>query len=211
MSIIAVLIAQACDVGYKPLVDENVPALHVERLKYVARHYIRPETLIAANALIVDYHANLPLAIEWGGGEVAYTAAPSRYEPHSARASPPPTPGKPHVLDDLSRNVTPPREVPQTLETRQRDHQREHVLAGASVRASPRHIIDGRGHQREFPCRDQPPKPRINRPLNRRHRPKPSRRHGPSCGRRYPLRHDPDQARPAVCAERIGSPGFRSS
>ena len=65
VSIIAVLIAQACKVGYKPLVDENVPALRLERLKYVARHYIRPETMI------VDYHAKLPLAIEWGGGEVA--------------------------------------------------------------------------------------------------------------------------------------------
>ena len=71
VSIIAVLIAQACNVGYKPLVDENVPALRLERLKYVARHYVRPDTLIAANALIVDYHAKLPLAIEWGGGEVA--------------------------------------------------------------------------------------------------------------------------------------------
>ena len=71
MSIIAVLIAQACNVGYKPLVDEKIPALRLERLKYVARYYIRPETLIAANAMIVDYHTKLPLAIEWGGGEVA--------------------------------------------------------------------------------------------------------------------------------------------
>jgi Tn3 transposase DDE domain len=71
VSIIAVLIAQACNVGYKPLVNEKIPALRLERLKYVARHYIRPETLITANAMIVDSHANLPLAIEWGGGEVA--------------------------------------------------------------------------------------------------------------------------------------------
>ncbi|MGO9955276.1 MAG: Tn3 family transposase [Solirubrobacteraceae bacterium] len=71
VSVIAVLIAHACNVGYKPLVDEKVSALRLERLKYVARHYIRPETLIAANAMIVDYHTKLPLAIEWGGGEVA--------------------------------------------------------------------------------------------------------------------------------------------
>jgi hypothetical protein len=71
VSICAALIAQACNVGYKPLIDESVPALRLERLKYVARHYIRPETLIAANARIVDYHARLPLALEWGGGEVA--------------------------------------------------------------------------------------------------------------------------------------------
>jgi hypothetical protein len=37
MSICAVLIAQACNVGYKPLVNENVPASRLERLKYIAR------------------------------------------------------------------------------------------------------------------------------------------------------------------------------
>ncbi len=70
-SICAVLVAQACNVGYAPLVDETVPALRLARLKYVARHYIRPETLIAANARIVDHHAGLQLATRWGGGEVA--------------------------------------------------------------------------------------------------------------------------------------------
>jgi TnpA family transposase len=70
-SICAVLVAQACNVGYAPLVDETVPAREGARLKYVARHYIRPETLIAANARIVDYHAALELATRWGGGEVA--------------------------------------------------------------------------------------------------------------------------------------------
>jgi len=70
-SICAVLVAEACNVGYAPLVDETVPALREARLKYVARHYIRPETLIAANARIVDYHAALELATRWGGGEVA--------------------------------------------------------------------------------------------------------------------------------------------
>jgi TnpA family transposase len=70
-SICAVLLAQACNVDYAPLVDETVPALREARLKYVARHYIRPETLIAANARIVDFHAALELATRWGGGEVA--------------------------------------------------------------------------------------------------------------------------------------------
>ena len=71
ISICAVLVAQACNVGYQPLIDESIPALREARLKYVARHYIRPETLIAANARIVDYHARLELATRWGGGEVA--------------------------------------------------------------------------------------------------------------------------------------------
>ena len=50
-SLCAVLVAQGCNVGYSALVDETIPALEA-RLKYVARHYIRPETLIAANARI---------------------------------------------------------------------------------------------------------------------------------------------------------------
>ena len=71
ISIIAVLISQACNVGWRPLVNERIPALREDRLKWVARHYVRPETLIAANARIVDYHASLWLAELWGGGEVA--------------------------------------------------------------------------------------------------------------------------------------------
>jgi len=51
-SLCAVLVAQGCNVGYSALVDETIPALEA-RLKYVARHYIRPETLIAANARIL--------------------------------------------------------------------------------------------------------------------------------------------------------------
>jgi TnpA family transposase len=45
------------------------------RLKYVARHYIRPEALIAANARIVDYLA-LELATRWGGGDIRSSASP---------------------------------------------------------------------------------------------------------------------------------------
>jgi hypothetical protein len=56
---------------YKPLVDESNPALREARLRYVAQRYLRPETLAAANARIVDVHAKLPPAERWGGGEVA--------------------------------------------------------------------------------------------------------------------------------------------
>src|SRR3954469_23524626 len=55
----------------QPLVDESTPALREARLRYVAQRYLRPETLAAANARIVDFHAMLPLAERWGGGEVA--------------------------------------------------------------------------------------------------------------------------------------------
>jgi Domain of unknown function (DUF4158)/Tn3 transposase DDE domain len=58
ISIIAVLIAQACNVGWRPVVNDGIPALRGDRLKWVAHHYIRPETLIAANARIVDLTRN---------------------------------------------------------------------------------------------------------------------------------------------------------
>ncbi len=70
-SLCAVLVAQVCNVGYKPLVDESNPALREARLRYVAQRYLRPDTLAAANARIVDFHAKLGLAERWGGGEVA--------------------------------------------------------------------------------------------------------------------------------------------
>ncbi len=71
ISLCAVLIAHACNIGYRPLVDESNPALRESRLRYVAQRYLRADTLAAANARIVDYHAKQPLAERWGGGEVA--------------------------------------------------------------------------------------------------------------------------------------------
>jgi len=88
ISICAVLVAQACNVGYQPLIDESVPALREVRLKYVARHYIRPETLIAANARIVDYHARLELATRWGWRR-------SRLDRRAALRGPPTAPSTP--------------------------------------------------------------------------------------------------------------------
>lgn len=70
-SICAVLIAEACNVGLEPLVRRDVPALRRGRLSWVAQNYLRAETLVRANARLVAYHAALPLASLWGGGEVA--------------------------------------------------------------------------------------------------------------------------------------------
>ncbi len=70
-SICAVLVAEACNIGLEPLIRADVPALTQGRLEWIQQNYIRAETLAAANALLVDYHARLPLAQAWGGGEVA--------------------------------------------------------------------------------------------------------------------------------------------
>jgi TnpA family transposase len=71
VSICAVLIAEACNIGMKPLIKHNVPALTRHRLSWVKQNYLRAETLIRANARLVDYQATLALAKKWGGGEVA--------------------------------------------------------------------------------------------------------------------------------------------
>ncbi len=71
VSICAVLLAEACNIGLEPLIKHQVPALTRHRLSWAKQNYLRSETLIRANARLVDYQALLPLARKWGGGEVA--------------------------------------------------------------------------------------------------------------------------------------------
>ncbi|GAB3308594.1 Tn3 family transposase [Hymenobacter tenuis] len=71
LSICAVLLAQACNIGLKTVARADVPALTLPRLSWVQQNYVRVETLTAANARLVDAQAGLPLAQAWGGGEVA--------------------------------------------------------------------------------------------------------------------------------------------
>ncbi len=71
LSICAVLIAEACNIGLTPVVSPNNPALTYDRLTWVQQNYIRAETLSRANAMLVDAQAKLTLAQVWGGGEVA--------------------------------------------------------------------------------------------------------------------------------------------
>lgn len=71
VSICAVLLAEACNIGIEPLVKHQVPALTRHRLSWAKQNYLRSETLIRANARLVDYQATIPLVEKWGGGEVA--------------------------------------------------------------------------------------------------------------------------------------------
>ena len=71
LSVCAVLLAQACNIGLDPVVHAGLPALEYDRLTWVVQNYVRAETLAAANATLVDYHARCPLAQTWGQGEVA--------------------------------------------------------------------------------------------------------------------------------------------
>ena len=71
MSICATLLSEACNIGLEPLVHPGVEALTRSRLLWVKQNYIRAETLLRANALLVDAQSRIPLAQVWGGGEVA--------------------------------------------------------------------------------------------------------------------------------------------
>jgi hypothetical protein len=71
ISICAVLLAEACNIALEPLIRPDVPALTKDRLSWVKQNYIRSETIVKANARLVDRQATLELAQLWGGGEVA--------------------------------------------------------------------------------------------------------------------------------------------
>jgi TnpA family transposase len=70
-SVVAVLTAEATNVGFEPVARASDPALTRSRLSYVDQNYVRAETIAAANALLVDHQASIPLAQTWGGGRLA--------------------------------------------------------------------------------------------------------------------------------------------
>ncbi len=70
-SVCAVLTAEACNTGPEPFIRYDNPALRRDRLAWVKQHYIRDDTLTAANAKLVSAQNRIALAHSWGGGEVA--------------------------------------------------------------------------------------------------------------------------------------------
>ena len=71
MTVCAVLLAEATNTGFEPLVRGDVPALRRSRLSWVKQNFIRAETLTAYNAALVAAQNAIPLARSWGAGEVA--------------------------------------------------------------------------------------------------------------------------------------------
>src|SRR3954470_6426971 len=70
-SLCAVLLAEACNTGFEPLIRRDNPALRRSRLSWVRQNHIRAETLTRANAALVASQNRIPLARAWGGGDVA--------------------------------------------------------------------------------------------------------------------------------------------
>jgi len=71
LSIAALLVAEACNVGLTPVVKASVPALTRDRLSHVDQNYVRAETHSAANARLIEAQARIGVAQRWGGGLVA--------------------------------------------------------------------------------------------------------------------------------------------
>ena len=98
-SVCAVLMAEACNIGFKPIARRDVPALRTDRLRWVQQHYVRADTITSANARLVDEQASIPLAQLWGGGEagVGGWAALRRARANDQRRS------EPEVLREWAR------------------------------------------------------------------------------------------------------------
>jgi TnpA family transposase len=71
LSLCAVLLTEACNIGLEPVVQRSQPALKRDRLGWVQQNYIRADTITRANATLVEAHSLIPLVQSWGGGEVA--------------------------------------------------------------------------------------------------------------------------------------------
>ena len=71
LSVAAVLVAEACNLGFRPVAQDATPARAPDRLSHVDQTYVRAETLRAANARLIAAQAAIPLARTWGGGLVA--------------------------------------------------------------------------------------------------------------------------------------------
>ncbi len=71
LSLSAVLLAEACNIGLRPVIQSEIPALTRDRLSWVRHHFVRAETITRANACLVQAQRDIPLAQAWGGGYVA--------------------------------------------------------------------------------------------------------------------------------------------
>jgi hypothetical protein len=70
VSLCAVLVAEACNLGLVPVVNPSVRALTRGRLRQVNAAYLRPETISAANARLIAAQREIPIVGHWGGGYV---------------------------------------------------------------------------------------------------------------------------------------------
>ncbi|MBL7478731.1 Tn3 family transposase [Legionella bononiensis] len=71
VSLCAVIMAEACNIGIEPLINEDSPELTRNRLSWIQQNCIRAETIARSNAKLVDLHFQQPLAKKMGTGNIA--------------------------------------------------------------------------------------------------------------------------------------------
>ncbi|MGW0449786.1 Tn3 family transposase [Streptosporangium sandarakinum] len=71
MSLAALIVAEACNVGLVPIEKPNVPALTRARLQQVDQGYLRGETIAAANARLIAAQSGIGIVRHWGSGHIA--------------------------------------------------------------------------------------------------------------------------------------------
>ena len=71
VSVAALLVAEACNVGLTPVIKPGEAALSRGRLAHVDQYYVRADNHAAANAVLIDAQAQIPIAQAWGGGLLA--------------------------------------------------------------------------------------------------------------------------------------------
>lgn len=72
LTLAAVLVSRALNIGYTPVISPGVPALTRDRISHVDQNYLRAETIGPANGPIFERQGQIPLARDhWGGGLVA--------------------------------------------------------------------------------------------------------------------------------------------
>lgn len=71
ISLLAVLLSEACNIGFSPVSKEGINSLKYDRLVYVNHHYIRIDTLSNANQKIVTAHRKLTTSKIWGDSHMA--------------------------------------------------------------------------------------------------------------------------------------------
>lgn len=71
ISLCAALLGEAMNTGIEPLVRNDIPALRRDRLSWIGQNYLRNETIVPSNAVLVAAQNGIALAQIWGGGDVA--------------------------------------------------------------------------------------------------------------------------------------------
>nr|WP_245225613.1 transposase [Streptomyces smyrnaeus] len=71
VSLVALLVAESCNIGLAPVIDPENKALTRARLSHVDRNYLRADTITGANAALITAQSRIEPAQMWGGGLLA--------------------------------------------------------------------------------------------------------------------------------------------